>query len=252
MGVFKVLLYITWFQIAFATLKYQGFKKTKIAEFEDLKTTQNATTLIECCGFCMATPTCQGVFYEKDKRTCKAIKIIRLDENGPYVPWAIENLKVQDEDDCFRVNWDYAGANLPGSGSRVGGPKECQDKCQEHKDCEYFGFSPKTNKCYLRDKSVYVNGKWHGWGINGPKYCPVVLDTDDFCFQKEVGISGCDVTGTSGTVESGPEACQKRCQGVSGCQFWVFYDDSSKCYLKKEFKCAKYSKTGIAGPKHCN
>ena len=45
-----------------------GFKRITVSCFDTLALSQNHETLIECCGFCMATPTCEGVRY--DGTTC--------------------------------------------------------------------------------------------------------------------------------------------------------------------------------------
>ena len=252
MVVLKVLFNLTWLHLAFATLKYQGFRKTKIRLYDELKATQNVSTLIECCSFCMATPTCQGVLYGGGKQTCKAIKNIHLDENGQHSGWAIKNLKIQEENDCIAKNWAFPKGDVQGSGiTNIEGPKECQVKCQENEDCEIWTYNHENKKCFLKSESVFKNGNWLAIASSGPKYCPTVLDTDNFCFKPHA-ISGCDTPGTRGSVESGPEGCQKRCQGVSGCHFWVFYKDSSKCYLKKDYTCARYFDNGIAGPKYCD
>ena len=44
--------------------KESGFKKISVNCFDTLGTSYNLKTLIECCGFCMAMPTCEGVRFD--------------------------------------------------------------------------------------------------------------------------------------------------------------------------------------------
>ena len=68
------------------------YKKTPISCFEEIGSTTEAKTLIECCGFCSVTPNCQGVIY--DKTTCTAIKeVMKWSPNGTMA-WIDSSLKI--------------------------------------------------------------------------------------------------------------------------------------------------------------
>ena len=85
-----LIIYLIAFQGLSVAQVYheQGFKKTSMACFEKLDTTELAKTLIECCSFCLAKPPCQGVTF--DGKTCTFLTNVITMETGPTQAWIME------------------------------------------------------------------------------------------------------------------------------------------------------------------
>ena len=77
--------------LSFGTLQKQGFKKTSIACYDILESTQIAKTLIECCSFCMAKHSCHGVTYD-GKTACTLLTSVVTMSDGPTEAWIIEQI----------------------------------------------------------------------------------------------------------------------------------------------------------------
>ena len=77
--------------LSFGTLQKQGFKKTSIACYDILESTQIAKTLIECCSFCMAKQSCQGVTYDS-KTACTLLTSVVTMSDGPTEAWIMEQI----------------------------------------------------------------------------------------------------------------------------------------------------------------
>ena len=134
---------------------------------------------------------------------------------------------------------------------------DCQAKYQEEKTCYHWTFFGHVSICYLKKEDAPKGGEYpKNGGTSGPKYCPLVSETEKDCFfYKRVYTGACN-TGTKLAV-SGPEKCQERCQAESGCEFWSYamdmLADGTNCHLKKQSAptCGKYHERGISGPKNC-
>ena len=85
-----LIIYLIAFQGLSVAQVYQeqGFKRTSLACFETLDTTELAKTLIECCSFCLPKPDCQGVTF--DGKTCTFLTDVIIDENGASQAWIME------------------------------------------------------------------------------------------------------------------------------------------------------------------
>ena len=87
------LIYLMAFHgLSFGLLQKQGFKKTSIACYDILEATNVAKTLIECCSFCLAKQSCQGVTYEgKSRKTaCTLLTSVVTMSDGPTEAWIPE------------------------------------------------------------------------------------------------------------------------------------------------------------------
>ena len=86
------LIYLMAFHgLSFGLLQKQGFKKTSIACYDILEATNVAKTLIECCSFCLAKQSCQGVTYE-GKTACTLLTSVVTLSDGPTEAWIMDQI----------------------------------------------------------------------------------------------------------------------------------------------------------------
>ena len=72
---------------------------------------------------------------------------------------------------CFQNNLDYYGNDV--SSISASSPNDCQEKCQNNKDCGVWTYGKEKNirgeNCWLKNDNSYK--VWKKDLISGPKYC---------------------------------------------------------------------------------
>jgi len=100
----------------------------------------------------------------------------------------------------------------------------------------------------IHDVNVMLNTT--NLDINGqtnPLIAPCYLTGNKYV----TGRNSDDMAGQGRTSEESPEACQARCNGVAGCEFFTFWVDGG-CHLQSSAAREKEAAASvISGPKEC-
>ena len=252
MGIFNTLLHVALFQLTFGFGKQGLFRKAKIANYIKIETAQWPKTLVECCGFCLATPQCHGVIFEKGQ-SCTAITMDMV-AGGNNQAWILLD-RFQEDKKCYRSEWDYKKHDVkPGVAST--GPKDCQSKCQQEDQCHYWSFNSSAMKCYMKKATAPTGGEYYEWGTTGPKYCPLFSNTiEKDCFFYDTEYLGNYVASQPNVIRTvdTAEECQFQCFARRDCYHWSFTKSIPLCILKTQVAHTdgKYNLGVISGPKNC-
>jgi len=131
----------------------------------------------------------------------------------------------------------------------VKSPKACQILCQGNRECVVWTYDNHERDSKKPDCQLH---KAEGFRrrspdiISGPRVCP------NPCFDGNVEVQFNNVsTGMTG-IES-LELCQRICQIMDVCNYFVYEEANATCYFKSDYKNTTSNKeTGaISGPKFC-
>ncbi|OQS05690.1 carbohydrate-binding protein, partial [Thraustotheca clavata] len=190
----------------------------------DIKSTLRSSPN-DCCGDCVATPTC--VVYVWTSTNGGTCYLKNAKGAVSSLPGAF-SASIPSSTSCGPVlaNTDIANqdiTNVPGST-----PDQCCSACTNNKACNAYSLS--NNVCYLKTGN---DGQHTANGVtSGTVYkCTPLQSNVDFP-GNDIGVDyfGNDIVSTARTI---PNDCCGDCAGTPGCQLYVWTNtNSGTCYLK--------------------
>jgi len=158
---------------------------------------------------------------------------------------------------CFMEDTKYELLQMPGTEvTEEESAEMCQCRCAQTRNCGYFTFMDRQNKCYLAGASaepLVANGKTAGpWSCTAQGADMTISNPSPGqtlnCITPNTKYE--PVMQAKVTREESAEVCQCRCAITAGCGFFS-YDDEGRCSLHPVHATAVFKPYVTGGPAMC-
>ncbi|EPT28202.1 PAN/Apple domain-containing protein [Toxoplasma gondii ME49] len=178
-------------------------------------------TVVECQMGCAAEPKCKGFLFQHKTKQCH----FKTSDN--YLKSLHpDNEYVAGPKTCTGEHWcimkDIGYEAMYTRRSQTNSAEECQNKCLNDEQCQYFTWQVSNKHCWLKHGPTIANSKYNRQGDHSaPKHCGLPTT----CVKERTKYAG-ETVATFPKSEVGTfESCQMKCWKTSKCVFMHFNND---------------------------
>ena len=202
----------------------------------DIKSYTNVKSAVECQQKCQDLATCKYFVFKWRINTCW----LKRAENPTKTSCRDCTYGPKTCQDCFLNQTDISGNDIARL-TRIQSPGDCQQKCRDTPNCNYFLFK-EGPLCFL--KSLAAPPTYDPTAIAmGPKTCTS-------CFEYQYSYEGNEIEMTFPNIYD-PQSCQSLCQKFYFCFFFTFSWLTNTCMLISDFSAAVFCPNCVSGTVTC-
>ena len=229
-----------------------------------ISTTTKIPDYKACQKLCQDDPECNHFDFDTSRNYCY---MRRNEGSGSANPGWISGPKIcadgsnppspptlPPNEECFTNNFKAGGSHIE-TITKINDAYDCQTKCREDPECNWFDYDSNKGYCYKRRNKGSSGSTTEGW-VSGPKVCggnerpPPEFDDDLNCLLTNYKYTGPHIRSISKTTSVGQ--CQKYCQDEDRCTHFALDTNRDLCMLK-EGKGAGAALDGwLSGKKVCD